>query len=70
MQYGKWEVIRPLGRQGGQGAAYLVSDINELQLSTLYTQLSNSITALGGFSYAEDKASQALAVLRLIENYL
>jgi len=50
MQYGKWEVIRPLGRQGGQGAAYLVSDINELQLSTLYTQLSNSITALGGFS--------------------
>jgi serine/threonine protein kinase len=70
MQYGKWEVIRPLGRQGGQGATYLVNNINELSLSALYKRLPNTMTALCSVSYAEDKPGQALAVLQLIEDYL
>jgi serine/threonine protein kinase len=69
MQYGKWEVIKTLG-QGGQGVAYLVNDINQLQLSTLGTQLSSTISALTGSSLAQEKVGHALGVLKIIEEFI
>jgi serine/threonine protein kinase len=69
MQYGKWEVIRQLG-QGGQGIAYLVNDTDQLKLSELPIQLSNTLPSTMGIGRQEEKVGSTLGALQLIEKYL
>jgi serine/threonine protein kinase len=69
MRYGKWEVIREIGR-GGQAITYLVRDTTKFDLSELLQQLKHAINILGTVQTPEEYSKGALTALERIEKYL
>jgi hypothetical protein len=66
MRYGKWEVIREIGR-GGQAITYLVRDTTKFDLSELLQQLKHAINILGTVQTPEGYSNGALMALERIE---
>jgi len=68
MRYGRWDVVRELGR-GGQGIAHLVIDSDKVDVDRLLPQVRQAVARMSAITTAEQQREQTLEMLGLLEKY-
>ena len=68
MRYGRWEVVRELGR-GGQGVAHLVIDSDKVDVERVLVRVRQAVVGLNAIRTAEQQRAHALELLGLLEEY-
>src|SRR5437773_262124 len=68
MRYGRWEVIRELGR-GGQGVASLVIDSEKVDIEGLLVRVRQAIVGLNAIRTPEQQREHTLELLAVLEAY-
>jgi hypothetical protein len=62
-RFGKWEVVRPLGR-GGQGTVYLARDCEQFDIEKLKLEIGDLVRQIPGIHRADIRKERAEALAK------